>query len=122
MEQVINSYITFGLSFRYFFVRKVMLVKYASAFFLLPGGLGTLDELFETITLIQTKKIKPFPVVLLGEEYWAGLLDWIKKRVLAEGMISESDMSLFHVTDDVEEAISLVKRSMAGNERFSPPR
>lgn len=121
MEQVINSYITFGLSFRYFFVRKVMLVKYASAFFLLPGGLGTLDELFETLTLIQTKKIKPFPVVLLGEEYWAGLLDWIQKRVLAEGMISELDMSLFHVTDDVDEAVRLVKKSMAEKNQFSPP-
>lgn len=121
MEQVSNPYITFGLSFRYFFVRKVMMVKYASAFFLLPGGLGTLDELFETLTLLQTKKIKPFPVVLLGEEYWAGLLDWIKKRVLAEGMISESDMGLFHVTDDVEEAIRLVKNYMAEKEQSSPP-
>ena len=121
MEQVANSYITFGLSFRYFFVRKVMLVKYASAFFLLPGGLGTLDELFETLTLIQTNKIKPFPVVLLGEEYWAGLMDWIHKRVLAEGMISEEDLSLFRVTDDVEEAISLVKNYMAEEGQFSPP-
>lgn len=121
MEQVSNPYITFGLSFRYFFVRKVMMVKYASAFFLLPGGLGTLDELFETLTLLQTKKIKPFPVVLLGEEYWAGLLDWIKKRVLAEGMISESDMDLFHLTDDVEEAISLVKNYMAEKGQSSPP-
>ena len=121
MEQFTNSYTTFSLSFRYFFVRKVMLVKYASAFFLLPGGLGTMDELFETLTLIQTKKIKPFPVVLLGKDYWAGLMSWIQERMLADGMISESDMGLFHVTDDVEEAISLVKQSMAGNEEFSPP-
>jgi uncharacterized protein (TIGR00730 family) len=121
MEQVTNAYITFGLSFRYFFVRKVMLVKYASAFFLLPGGLGTLDELFETLTLIQTKKIKPFPVVLLGVEYWAGLMDWIRERVLAEGMISEQDMTLFHVTDDVEEAIAVVKSYMADKGQYSPP-
>lgn len=121
MEQFTNPYTSLSLSFRYFFVRKVMLVKYASAFFLLPGGLGTLDELFETLTLIQTKKIKPFPVVLLGKDYWAGLLDWIRERILAEGMISESDMGLFLVTDDVEEAISLVKQSMAGREEFSPP-
>ena len=94
MEQFINAYTTFGLSFRYFFVRKVMLVKYASAFFLLPGGLGTLDELFETLTLIQTKKIKPFPVVLLGTDYWAGLVDWIRERALNGGMISEEDMDL----------------------------
>lgn len=120
-EQIINSYLTFGLSFRYFFVRKVMLVKYASAFFLLPGGLGTLDELFETLTLIQTKKIRPFPVVLLGTDYWAGLLSWIRERTLKEGMISEADLNLFHVTDDIQEAVGVVKRSMAEKEQFSPP-
>ncbi len=121
MEQTANPYLTFGLSFRYFFVRKVMLVKYATAFFLLPGGLGTLDELFETLTLIQTRKIRPFPVVLLGTEYWAGLIDWIRARALAEGMISEADMRLFHVTDDVQEAVNLVKESVKERGQFSPP-
>lgn len=120
MEQVVNSYTTFGLSFRYFFVRKVMLVKYATAFFLMPGGLGTLDELFETLTLIQTKKIKPFPVVLLGRDYWSGLMDWIRERALAEGMISEQDMSLFHLTDDIEEAVELVKNTMSESAQVSP--
>jgi len=108
-EQAPNPYLTMGLKFRYFFVRKVMLVKYASAFFLLPGGFGTMDELFETLTLIQTKKIRPFPVVLMGSAFWGGLVDWLKDRMLKEGMISKEDISLFVVTDDVREAVAVVK-------------
>ena len=121
MEQTVNSFITFGLSFRYFFVRKVMLVKYASAFFLLPGGFGTMDELFETLTLIQTQKIRPFPVVLMGTEYWSGLISWMREQMVGGGMISEEDMGLFHLTDDVQEAVSLVKQSVARKEAYSPP-
>lgn len=108
-EQYMNPYLTKGLSFRYFFVRKVMLVKYASAFILLPGGLGTLDELFETLTLVQTHKIKPFPIVLMGVDYWSGLVDWLREKTLKEGMINEEDLSLFHLTDDVAEAVKIVK-------------
>lgn len=121
MEQKPNPYLSLSLSFRYFFVRKVMLVKYASAFILLPGGYGTMDELFETLTLIQTRKIKPFPVVLIGKDYWQGLLDWMKERMLGEDMISPEDMDLFHLTDSVEEAISLVKKYRPGNDHSSPP-
>ncbi|MCZ6558440.1 MAG: TIGR00730 family Rossman fold protein [SAR324 cluster bacterium] len=120
-EQSANAFLTFGLSFRYFFVRKVMLVKYASAFFLLPGGFGTLDELFETLTLIQTNKIRPFPVVLIGEAYWSGLISWMRQHTLGNGMISEEDMSLFHLTDDIREAVELVKKSTAEQQGFSPP-
>lgn len=109
-EQDMNPFLTLGLKFRYFFVRKVMLVKYASAFILLPGGYGTLDELFETLTLIQTRKIRPFPVVLMGSEFWGGLLDWIGKDLLGRGLISEEDRGLFHLTDDVAEAVNLVKQ------------
>ncbi|MCZ6628992.1 MAG: TIGR00730 family Rossman fold protein [SAR324 cluster bacterium] len=120
-EQSANAFLTFGLSFRYFFVRKVMLVKYASAFFLLPGGFGTLDELFETLTLIQTNKIRPFPVVLIGEAYWSGLISWMRQHTLGNGMISEEDMSLFHLTDDIREAVELVKKSTAEQQGFTPP-
>ena len=109
-EQNMNAYLTRGLSFRYFFVRKVMLVKYASAFFLLPGGYGTLDELFETLTLIQTKKIRPFPVILLGVEFWSGLVEWIRAEMLTRGTVAEEDLALFHLTDDVDEAVRLAKK------------
>ena len=121
-EQHPNEYLTLSLSFRYFFVRKVMLVKYASAFILLPGGFGTLDELFETLTLIQTRKITPFPVVLMGTDFWGGLIDWIQKTMLEEKTISPDDLNLFHVTDDIEEALHLV--SQYGDEKddaLSPP-
>ena len=107
-EQSMNPYLTHGLRFRYFFVRKVMLVKYSTAFLLAPGGLGTLDELFETLTLMQTNKVDPFPVILLGKDYWSGLLVWLKEKLLAEGMISEEDMDRFVLTDDVDEAVERV--------------
>jgi uncharacterized protein (TIGR00730 family) len=95
-----NEYL---LKFRYFFVRKVMFVRYAQAFVVLPGGYGTMDELFEALTLIQTKKAKPFPVYLLGSEYWQGLIKWLKDRVLESGNISPCDLDLFTVTDDLDQ-------------------
>lgn len=121
MEQKPNPYLTLSLSFRYFFVRKVMLVKYATAFILLPGGVGTLDEFFETLTLIQTRKITPFPVVLIGKDYWGGLVDWMEERMLGEGMISPEDLDLFHVTDSVEEAVALVEKYRKKTDSSSPP-
>ena len=120
-EQKPNPYLSLSLSFRYFFVRKVMLVKYATAFSLLPGGYGTMDEFFETLTLIQTRKIAPFPVVLIGQDYWRGLVDWMKERMVGEDMISSEDLDLFHVTDSVEEAISIVNEFRAKSDTSSPP-
>ena len=120
-EQYMNPYLTDGIKFRYFFVRKVMLVKYSSAFFLLPGGFGTLDELFETLTLIQTHKIRPFPMVLMGSEFWGGLKSWLEDTLINEGVIAPEDLDLFIVTDDVEEAINVVKKSEAAKAESSPP-
>jgi uncharacterized protein (TIGR00730 family) len=111
-EQMPNPYANLSLSFRYFFVRKVMFVKYAVAYVILPGGFGTLDELFESVTLIQTKKIKPFPVVLVGSSYWKGLLDWIKETLLRDGKISPEDMDIFHLVDDPEEIIKVIKKTV----------
>lgn len=110
-EQKPNPYITYGLDYHYFFVRKVMLVKYAVAFVIFPGGYGTLDELFESLTLIQTRRIKPFPIVLFGVEYWGGLIDWIKKRALAEGNISPEDLALFHCTDSLDIVMDVIASS-----------
>lgn len=109
MEQSGNAFTTLTVRFRYFFVRKVMLVKYATAFILMPGGFGTLDELFETITLIQTKKIRPFPVILFGSDYWGGLIDWIKSQLLRREYISSEDLDLFFVVDDPSEAGRLIE-------------
>ncbi len=107
-EQDPNPYQTRTLVFRYFFVRKTMFVKYSTAFVIFPGGFGTLDELFEALTLIQTKKIKNFPVVLFGSDYWRGMLDWIKETMLAEGNISEADLKLLHLTDSPAEVVEIV--------------
>jgi uncharacterized protein (TIGR00730 family) len=107
-EQGLNDWVDIGIDFRYFFVRKTMFVKYAQAFVVLPGGFGTLDELFEAITLVQTKKVTRFPVILIGTEYWGGLLDWIKSRLLVDGKVSPEDMDLIMLTDDVEEAVRLI--------------
>ncbi|MER7666140.1 MULTISPECIES: TIGR00730 family Rossman fold protein [unclassified Streptomyces] len=109
-EQGLNPHVDIGVNFRYFFVRKTMFVKYASGFVVLPGGLGTLDELFEALTLVQTGKVTRFPIVLFGTEYWSGLVDWLRHTVVAQGKASEKDLVLFHVTDDVEEAVSLVTK------------
>ncbi|AGL20795.1 TIGR00730 family Rossman fold protein [Actinoplanes sp. N902-109] len=107
-EQGLNSWVDIGIDFRYFFVRKTMFVKYAQAFVVLPGGFGTLDELFEAITLVQTRKVTRFPVVLMGVDYWGGLLDWIKQRLLTEGKVGPDDMELIMLTDNVEEAVQYI--------------
>lgn len=110
MEQQRNSYANVVLDFRYFFIRKVMFVKYAQAYVVLPGGFGTLDELFEALTLIQTDRIKPFPVILVGNDYWTGLVNWIHGRLLETGKISPEDLDLFQLVDDPEEVVAAVKR------------
>jgi uncharacterized protein (TIGR00730 family) len=107
-EQKLNDHLDIGLEFRYFFVRKTMFVKYSQAFVVLPGGFGTLDELFEAITLVQTKKITRFPIVLVGTEFWGGLLDWVKKAMLTSGKISPQDIDLIHLTDDPEEVVRII--------------
>ena len=107
-EQRLNPYVDVGLSFRHFYSRKTMLVKVAEGFVLFPGGFGTLDELFEALTLIQTGKVLDFPVVLVGTEYWRGLLDWLREHPLAEGMISRGDDELLFLTDDLDVALETV--------------
>jgi uncharacterized protein (TIGR00730 family) len=107
-EQKANEYQTVSLKFRYFFVRKMMFVKYAVGFVIFPGGYGTLDELFEALTLSQTKKIENFPIVLYGSDYWGGMVEWIQKRVLAEGCINIDDLELFQVADTPEQAAAIV--------------
>jgi uncharacterized protein (TIGR00730 family) len=104
-EQAVNPYINVSMSFRYFFVRKTMFVKYAEAFVVFPGGFGTMDELFEALTLIQTDKLKQFPVILVGTEYWRGLLGWLNQTMLVEGKIEENDLALFSVTDSEEDIV-----------------
>ncbi|OGO21268.1 MAG: Rossman fold protein, TIGR00730 family [Chloroflexi bacterium RBG_16_50_9] len=110
VEQVCNTYATKSIVFRHFFVRKVMLVKYATAFIIMPGGLGTMDELTEVLTLIQTHKIRPFPVILFSSEYWKGFLDWLRSTVLAREFISESDLNLLRVCDYPDEVTQAVQR------------
>ncbi|AEA23266.1 TIGR00730 family Rossman fold protein [Pseudonocardia benzenivorans] len=107
-EHGLNDWVDLGINFRYFFARKTMFVKYSQAFVCLPGGFGTLDELFEALTLVQTKKVTKFPVVLLGKDYWQGLYDWIAKTVLEGGKIGEKDLALLHLTDDVDDAVKVV--------------
>ncbi len=106
-EQSPNPYSNLSIDFRYFFVRKTMFVKYSEAFVVFPGGFGTLDEVFEALTLIQTAKVERFPVVLYGSEYWSGLLDWVRGRLLEEGMVSQSDLDLIQVVDTTEEVCSI---------------
>ena len=108
MEQKPNDYSNVKLEFNYFFIRKVMFVKYAHAYIIMPGGLGTLDEMFEAVTLIQTHRIKPLPVILYGREYWGGLIEWIKSTLLAQQMISEKDLDIFKLTDDADEILSII--------------
>jgi len=112
LEQKPNPYANITLKYRYFFVRKVMFVKYAVAYIILPGGFGTMDELFESVTLIQTHKIKPFPVILVGSNYWKGLLDWIKEVVLREGRISPTDMEILQLIDEPEEIVKTIKKTV----------
>ncbi|REE95961.1 TIGR00730 family Rossman fold protein [Thermomonospora umbrina] len=107
-EQRMNDHVEVGLEFRYFFVRKTMFVKYSQAFVVLPGGFGTLDELFEAVTLVQTKKITRFPIVLVGTAFWGGLLAWIKDSMLVSGKISPQDLDLIHLTDDPEDVVRVI--------------
>lgn len=109
-EQRPNPYANVRLDFRYFFVRKVIFVKYSVAYIVMPGGFGTLDELAEALTLIQTKRIRPFPVILMGSDYWSGLVDWIKSTQLAGGKISPDDLDYFRVMDDPAEVVRLIKQ------------
>jgi uncharacterized protein (TIGR00730 family) len=104
-EQGINQWVDIGIQFRYFFARKTMFVKYAQAFVVLPGGFGTMDELFEALTLVQTRKVTRFPVVLMGTAYWRGLLDWMRDTMVADGKIGPADLELMCVTDEVDEAV-----------------
>lgn len=110
-EQGLNEYVHIGVNFRYFFIRKTMFVKYAEGFVVLPGGFGTFDELFEAMTLVQTKKVTRFPIVLLDTEYWGGLVDWLRGPVLSRGTISSQDIDLVHLTDDVEEAVAIISEA-----------
>lgn len=110
-EQNLNDHIDIGVTFRYFFVRKTMFVKYSQAFVVLPGGFGTLDELFEAVTLVQTGKVTRFPVVLVGTRFWSGLRDWIRNTLLEEGTISPNDPDLMYLTDDPDEVVDMVSKS-----------
>ncbi len=120
-EQQPNAYSDTIIHFQYFFARKVMFVKYACALVGMPGGFGTLDEIFEALTLSQTHKISQFPVVLFGSEYWDGLFEWVRKQPLREGMISEKDLDLFRTTDSVDEVVELVQRAYGERQRQLGP-
>jgi uncharacterized protein (TIGR00730 family) len=121
-EQGMNQYVDLGVEFRYFFARKTMFVKYADGFVILPGGFGTLNELFEALTLIQVGRVRQFPVVLVGTAYWAGLLDWMRATLLASGAIDPADVDLLHVTDDPDEVVRLIKVSKPVGEAPGPSR
>lgn len=130
-EQNPNQYLTRSVTFKYFFVRKMMFVKYSLGFVIFPGGFGTLDELFEALTLIQTKKIRDFPVILFGRDYWGGLLNWIRDYMLPQGKVNANDIRLFQVTDSPAEVVEIMKKSQDSTEhlkvvetdsaRFLPP-
>jgi uncharacterized protein (TIGR00730 family) len=109
LEMGLNDYVEIGIEFRYFFVRKTVFIKYSQAFVVLPGGFGTLDELFEALTLVQTGKITKFPIVLVGSGYWSGLISWIHGTLLAQGKISAADPDLFRIVDDPEEVVEIIK-------------
>ncbi|CAM3888027.1 TIGR00730 family Rossman fold protein [Smaragdicoccus niigatensis] len=110
-EQGLNEWVDLGINFRYFFARKTMFVKYSQAFVCMPGGFGTLDEMFEALTLVQTRKITRFPIVLFGSEYWGGLVEWIRTSVVNGGKVSPADVELITVTDSVQEVIDVIERS-----------
>ena len=121
-EQALNEYVERAINFRYFFVRKTMFVKYSTAFIVFPGGYGTLDELFEALTLIQTGKVRNFPVVLFGAAYWDGLVSWMRDRVAGEGKIATTDLDLFRVTDSPSEAVTIIREAREHRLRaFEPP-
>ena len=110
-EQGLNDWVDLGINFRYFFARKTMFVKYAQGFVVLPGGLGTFDELFEALTLVQTRKVTSFPIALLGVDYWQGMIEWLRGTVLAHGKIAESDLDMLVLTDDVDEVVRLMMKA-----------
>jgi uncharacterized protein (TIGR00730 family) len=116
-ESGLNQWVDRGVNFRYFFARKTMFVKYSQGFVVLPGGVGTLDELFEALTLVQTRKVTSFPIVLLGVDYWRGLLDWLRDTVLVDGKISASDLDMLTLTDDLDEAVRLMVEARDGQPR-----
>ncbi|MFN8653377.1 MAG: TIGR00730 family Rossman fold protein [Gemmatimonadales bacterium] len=120
-EQGTNPYVRRSMYFRFFFVRKTMFAKYSMAFVVFPGGFGTLDELFEALTLIQTGKVSSFPVVLVGKDYWGGLVEWLRTTMCAEGKIAPEDLNLFHVTDDPAEVLRIIQtaKQNGGNNRVS---
>jgi uncharacterized protein (TIGR00730 family) len=107
-EEGVNEFVNIGINFRYFFARKTMFVKYAQGYVVLPGGLGTFDEMFEALTLAQTRKVTSFPVVLVGTEYWSGLLDWLRTTVVAAGKVAEADLDMLTLTDDIDEAVRIM--------------
>ena len=123
-EQGLNEYVDLGLNFRYFFARKTMFLKYSQAFICLPGGMGTMDEFFEVMCMVQTGKVTNYPIVLMGTEYWTGLLEWMDKTLAAGGFINESDRELFLLTDDPDEAVShIIKRhEVMSDKRIREPR
>jgi uncharacterized protein (TIGR00730 family) len=112
-ESGLNPWVDVGINFRYFFARKTMFVKYSQGFVVLPGGLGTLDELFEALTLVQTQKVTSFPLVLIGTDYWQGMIDWLRDRALVHGTISQSDVDMLQLTDDVDHAVQLMVEARA---------
>ncbi|SDR98287.1 hypothetical protein SAMN04488543_0864 [Friedmanniella luteola] len=113
-ESGLNRHVNLGINFRYFFARKTMFVKYAQGFVVMPGGFGTLDELFEALTLVQTQKVTSFPVVLFGSSYWQGLLDWFRDTALRHGSVAQRDLDLLQLTDDLDEAVALVAAGRSG--------
>ena len=127
-EAGLNDWVDVGINFRYFFTRKTMFVKYAQGFVALPGGFGTFDEVFEALTLVQTQKVTSFPIVLIGTDYWSGLIRWLSDTVMGLGNIGDKDLGLLHLTDDVDEAVSImVDAAHAGPEpgagrKFEPKR
>jgi uncharacterized protein (TIGR00730 family) len=122
-EQELNEWVDVGVLFRYFFVRKTMFVKYAQAFVILPGGFGTLDELFEALTLVQTRKVTRFPVILFGSSYWSGLVDWIRDTMVAQGTVGPGDLELLHVTDDIADVVRVIQAADAARAQHAdePP-
>ena len=115
-EQAPNPYQDIALDFRYFFVRKYLFVKHAAGFVIFPGGFGTLDELFEALTLVQTRKVQAFPIVLVGTAFWSGLIDWMGQRMLSEGCLTRSELDLIQLVDDAEEAVALILRHIRNSE------
>jgi uncharacterized protein (TIGR00730 family) len=114
MESGLNDYVNVGVEFRYFFVRKTVFIKYSQAFVVLPGGFGTMDELFEALTLVATGKITKFPIVLVGSAYWAGLIDWVRDTMLAVGNIGEDELGLLHIADTPDEVVKIIKTAHEG--------